>query len=157
MVDDSPTISQVLAVYTTVARMLDTAVAPVWDALDTSLPQIKVLFIVSHQGPITIGRLAQTLAVGQSTASQLVDAVSAAGYVARMSDPADGRRTLVHLTEQGAACIRELRYGASNYLETWIARLTIAERAALYNGLSALVQAASDAEIHGAGGFNAGA
>jgi DNA-binding MarR family transcriptional regulator len=60
-------------------------------------------------GPVTIGELAERLAVTQQAVSKTAAELSAAGYVRRTPDATDGRVRRVSLTERGHAAVRDAR------------------------------------------------
>jgi DNA-binding MarR family transcriptional regulator len=60
-----------------------------------------VIRAVAAEQP-TINRLAALLGVSKQAASRLVDEVQAAGFVERVTDPADRRSRRLRLTAQGA-------------------------------------------------------
>lgn len=55
----------------------------------------KALRIVTGHGPLPAGALAARLGLGASAVTALVDRLERAGYVRRVTDPADRRRVLV--------------------------------------------------------------
>ncbi len=63
-----------------------------------------VLNIVDEaDGEMTVGGLADQLAVDNSVASRMVSDCISAGYLARMASQRDGRRTVLQLTPAGLA------------------------------------------------------
>ena len=58
-------------------------------------------------GP-TVGEVAEALLVRPHTAGELVDRMSAGGFVRRVPDQADHRRVRLHLTRDGERVLREL-------------------------------------------------
>ena len=77
-----------------------------------TVPQHRLLVVISVRGPQRIGALAADLGVNQSNASRLVDRLVDQGLLARASDPEDGRASLVSLTDAGTAAldaVNELR------------------------------------------------
>ena len=54
-----------------------------------------------HATPLPLARLAELLDVTKQAAQQTVDDMEAAGLVERTADPADGRRKLLGLTDDG--------------------------------------------------------
>jgi DNA-binding MarR family transcriptional regulator len=77
-----------------------------------TVPQHRLLVVISVRGPQRIGALAADLGVNQSNASRLVDRLVDQGLLARATDPEDGRASLVSLTEAGVAAydgINDLR------------------------------------------------
>jgi DNA-binding MarR family transcriptional regulator len=57
---------------------------------------------------LNISQIAERLLIRHHTAVELVDRLGALGLVAREADPADGRRVLVHVTEEGEERLRAL-------------------------------------------------
>ena len=93
----------VAAAFMTASRALlgmslrSVAAAPV----PLTVPQHRLLVLVSSDGPRRIGALADDLGVNQSNASRLVDRLAEQGLVRRVADPADGRVSVVELTTPG--------------------------------------------------------
>jgi len=133
-------LDEIVDAYLTIAQVIKALAAPHWDGLDRSLPQLKVLFIISYKGPIAIGQIAQTLDITLPTASHLVDQIEQEGWAERVSDPADRRRSLAQLTEKGTALIQRLNFGGELPLRPWLVQLRPDQLAALHQGLVALAQ-----------------
>ncbi|MHB8491411.1 MAG: MarR family winged helix-turn-helix transcriptional regulator [Solirubrobacteraceae bacterium] len=83
-----------------------------------SLSQGAVLGRLDREGTRSIGDLAAAERVRPQSMAQTVSDLEAEGLIARRSDPADGRRTLVELTEQGLATLEQDR----RQREGWLAR-----------------------------------
>ena len=66
-----------------------------------TVPQHRLLVLVSADGPRRIGTLAADLGVNQSNASRLVARLVDQGLVRRVTDPADGRASVVEATAEG--------------------------------------------------------
>jgi DNA-binding MarR family transcriptional regulator len=58
--------------------------------------------------PTTVTELARSLGVDQPRASKLVNLAVAAGQLRRVDDPADGRRSLLRLTDSGRAHLAQV-------------------------------------------------
>jgi len=86
---------------------------------------------LSLDGDMTISEIADAVGRPLSTASRLVDGLEAAGLVGRHENPADGRSTLVGLTETGRVVVAELRLEAAAPLVERLTRLTARERKTL--------------------------
>lgn len=93
-----------------------------------TVPQHRLLVLVSSDGPRRIGALAEDLGVNQSNASRLIARLAEPGLVQRVADPADGRVFVVELTAAGRQVLdavsehrlRELRaVVAAMPPETW--------------------------------------
>jgi DNA-binding MarR family transcriptional regulator len=83
-----------------------------------SLSQSAVLGRLDREGTRSIGDLASAERVRPQSMAQTVADLEADGLIARSPDPADGRRTLVALTEQGLATLEADR----RQREGWLAR-----------------------------------
>ncbi len=57
---------------------------------------------------VAVSDIAAHLLIRHNTAVELVNRLAEAQWVQRLPDPADGRRTLVALTEQGEQVLRDL-------------------------------------------------
>lgn len=115
------------------------------DGKRSELPSASraVLQHLSWSGPLTIGEMSQHLSRAQSVVSEIVDGLEAKGLLERMRDERDRRRVLVWLTDLGQSALardREVLEGA--WVAAALARLAEADRAALFQGLRALVRAA---------------
>ena len=72
-----------------------------------------------HAEPLPLARLAELLDVTKQAAQQTVDDMEAAGLLQRSADPADGRRKLLGLTDEGRR-VRATALGVSAALEAEI-------------------------------------
>jgi len=100
-----------------------------------------VLQHLAGAGPLTIGELADHLERAQSVASEIVDHLERDGWLERIRDPRDRRRTLVWLTDAGHAQLAHERDVLSRELvSAAMAHMTEPERAALLTGMRALLR-----------------
>jgi DNA-binding MarR family transcriptional regulator len=83
-----------------------------------SLSQGAVLGRLDREGTKSIGDLAAAERVRPQSMAQTVSDLEVDGLIARRADPADGRRTLVELTEQGLQTLEQDR----RQREGWLAR-----------------------------------
>ncbi|MFZ5484763.1 MAG: MarR family winged helix-turn-helix transcriptional regulator [Pseudomonadota bacterium] len=67
--------------------------------------QVWALASIAHQTDITVSQLSQALSVHISTASNLVDKLSRAGYIERLRIEEDRRVVRLRLTQAGRALI----------------------------------------------------
>ncbi|MEI7646090.1 MAG: MarR family transcriptional regulator [Chloroflexales bacterium] len=132
----------ILEAYRAVLRALQSATIADWLDLDCSMAQLKTLFVIAREAPMSIGRVAEALQIGLPTASHLVDRLVQNGLVERISDVSDRRRTLTSLTPQGAQLCAQLREGSATHMRRWINQLAADDRAALACGLRALARVA---------------
>jgi DNA-binding MarR family transcriptional regulator len=77
---------------------LDEAVAARFGLHRTDL---RCLEIVGRGGPLSAGALAEQAGLSTSAVTSVIDRAERSGDLHRLSDPADRRRVLVEVTEQG--------------------------------------------------------
>jgi DNA-binding MarR family transcriptional regulator len=85
---------------------------------DLSLTEYDVLFNLSRYPDhrARLRDLNKQLLLTQPSVSRLVDRLSARGLVTKRTDPADGRGTIVTLTEAGYALFREVALVHSGHI-----------------------------------------
>jgi DNA-binding MarR family transcriptional regulator len=78
---------------------------PLLDDLGLTYPQYPVLNILWREDKLTVGSIAERLALESSTLTPLLKRLEAAGLLRRTRNPANERQVVVTLTDKG----RELR------------------------------------------------
>lgn len=116
-----------------------------WTDLDLTMAQVKVLFLLHHEGPLRTGHIAARLDVKLPTVTSTVDGLVRRGLVQREDDPHDRRIVLVRLTPQGSALMERLQQGRQARIVALLAQMQPHEVAALEAGLRALIRAAETA------------
>jgi DNA-binding MarR family transcriptional regulator len=80
----------------------------------------EVVWLLHHGGPCTQRELSQALKCTPRNVTGLVDALEAAGFVARSAHPTDRRATIVSLTERGTTLVagwhRDRDHGTAHLL-----------------------------------------
>jgi DNA-binding MarR family transcriptional regulator len=105
-----------------------------------SLSQGAVLGRLDREGTRSIGDLAVAERVRPQSMAQTVSDLEADGLIARHPDPADGRRTLVELTEQGVQTLERDRRQREGWLARAIAEDLSAEEQRVLTQALALLQ-----------------
>jgi DNA-binding MarR family transcriptional regulator len=105
-----------------------------------SLSQGAVLGRLDREGTRSIGDLAVAERVRPQSMTQTVSDLEADGLIARHPDPADGRRTLVDLTEQGVQTLEQDRRQREGWLARAIAEDLSAEEQQVLTQALALLQ-----------------
>lgn len=90
--------------------------APEFAALDLTMAQAKLLYVVTAGGELTMSEVAQRLGVTISTASGAVDHLVGLGLIGRSDDPANRRQVRVSVTELGHDTLERLRELSSRQL-----------------------------------------
>ncbi len=98
-----------------VARHLQAALA----LQQLSLPQYRILVLLSQGSRMSPAELADTLGVSRPTISSVIDGLVGRGFVDRQADPEDGRRQIIRFTRLG----RDALAAANEAIETRIAEI----------------------------------
>jgi DNA-binding MarR family transcriptional regulator len=96
-----------------------------------SITALASLSRLQREGPLRLTTLATAEAVSQPSMSQLVQRLERHGLVSRISDPEDGRASLVALTEPGRALLADRRDDRHRRLAELLATLPEEDAAAL--------------------------
>lgn len=110
-----------------------------------SLSQGAVLGRLDREGTKSIGDLAVAERVRPQSMTQTISDLESEGLIARRADPADGRRILVELTEQGRHTLAADRRQREGWLARAIAEdLSVSEQRVLIQALALLRRLAED-------------
>jgi DNA-binding MarR family transcriptional regulator len=89
------------------------------------------LATIERHGPLTPSELAMRERVQRPTATKLVAKLEADGWVARTADPTDGRSSLIAITPEGRALLKQLRTRKDAFLAQRLRKLPPEDRATL--------------------------
>jgi DNA-binding MarR family transcriptional regulator len=81
---------------------------PGWLAQDLTLAQVRTLFLIGHEAPLPMGRIAEILGVSVASASGIVDRLERHGLVARRHRTDDRRVVECVLSDAGGRLIDEM-------------------------------------------------
>ena len=81
---------------------------PGWLAQDLTLAQVRTLFLIAHEAPLPMGRIAEMLGVSVASASGIVDRLERHGLVVRQHRTDDRRVVDCVLTDVGRGLIDEM-------------------------------------------------
>ncbi|KUL44087.1 MarR family winged helix-turn-helix transcriptional regulator [Streptomyces regalis] len=121
-----------------------------------TLPQFRMLVVLSTRGATKLVALADLLQVAPSTAMRMVDRLIAAGLADRQTNPENRRETLLQLTEEGRRTVEDVTARRRSEIAAIVERLTPTQRLALIEALTAfneaggepLAPALDDQELH---------
>lgn len=91
-------------------NLINRLYGPVLGALGLTYPQYLAMLVLWERDGQSVGALCARLHLDTGTLSPLLKRMEASGLIARVRDPADERRVIITLTEQG----RELRDRAAH-------------------------------------------
>ncbi|QNP74923.1 MarR family transcriptional regulator [Streptomyces roseirectus] len=109
-----------------------------------TLPQFRMLVVLSTRGTTKLVTLAELLQVAPSTAMRMVDRLIAAGLADRKPNPDNRRETVLRLTEEGQRTVDEVTSRRRAEVATIVARLRPTQRLALVEALDAFNQAGGE-------------
>lgn len=107
--------------------------------VDVSQQGVALLRVLRREGRLPAAVLAAAAGMDLGAVSRQVRHLEDAGLVTRAADPADGRVTLVDLTDAGGTVAERLHAISARHLEQALAGWSPAERRALGRSLQRLV------------------
>ncbi len=102
-------IERTIEAFETFQLRLMSVHAPEFAALDLTMAQAKLLYVVTAAGELSMSEIARRLGVTVSTASGAVDHLVGLGLIGRSDDPANRRQVRVSVTELGHDTLEQLR------------------------------------------------
>ncbi|MFF5010993.1 MarR family winged helix-turn-helix transcriptional regulator [Streptomyces phaeochromogenes] len=141
--DDVRTVSRAVL---TATRLLVAVSARSLAAVEegVTLPQFRMLVVLSTRGATKLVTLADLLQVAPSTAMRMVDRLIAAGLADRQTNPANRRETLLQLTDEGRRTVEDVTARRHAEIAAIVERLTPAQRLALIEALAAFNEAGGE-------------
>ncbi|WP_432168195.1 MarR family winged helix-turn-helix transcriptional regulator [Streptomyces sp. bgisy031] len=101
-----------------------------------TLPQFRMLVVLSSRGATKLVALAELLGVAPSTAMRMVDRLIAAGLAHRHTNPDNRRETLLQLTEEGRRTVEDVTARRRQEIASIVQRLAPQQRTALIDALA---------------------
>ncbi|WP_030606389.1 MarR family winged helix-turn-helix transcriptional regulator [Streptomyces sclerotialus] len=109
-----------------------------------TLPQFRLLVVLSAHGGAKLVTVAELLGVNPSTALRMVDRLIAAGHVRREVNPHNRRETILQLTGEGRRIVEEVTARRHAEIAEIVARMPAPRRAELVAALTAFACAAGE-------------
>jgi DNA-binding MarR family transcriptional regulator len=103
-----------------------------------TMQQFRVLMLLSDDGPLPHGDLAQALGVTLASVSGLLDRLAARGLVERTTSAGDRRVRLAGLTTEGVALAEQVTTEGRNRLHALLMAVDLEALRGLERGLAAL-------------------
>lgn len=142
---DNPLVESLLSVSRSLLGIVIRSVAAAPVAV--TIPQHRVLVLLSEDEPLGIGVLAAELGVNPSNASRLCDRLERVGLVARSRSPHDRRAVLVELTDRGRRNLEEVDQRRREEIAQLVAQLDGRGTLGVVAALDAVSAAARDVEL----------
>ncbi|WNZ09881.1 MarR family transcriptional regulator [Streptomyces sp. 11x1] len=109
-----------------------------------TLPQFRMLVVLSTHGATKLVTLADLLQVAPSTAMRMVDRLIAAGLADRQTNPSNRRETVLQLTDEGRRTVEDVTGRRRTEIAGIAERLTPDQRSALVDALTAFNEAGDE-------------
>lgn len=109
-----------------------------------TLPQFRMLVVLSTRGATKLVALADLLDVAPSTAMRMVDRLIVAGLADRRINPHNRRETMLQLTDEGRSTVEEVTARRRQDLAGIVERLDPVQRLALVSALTAFNEAGGE-------------
>jgi DNA-binding MarR family transcriptional regulator len=98
---------------------------------DLGPSQTAALATVERHGPLSPSELAEIERIRRPTVTRIVRHLEQAGLIERVTDPQDGRASILSVTAEGRALLRRLRERKTAYLARRLAALDAEDRRTL--------------------------
>lgn len=142
-------IDEVTSAMLTASRLLVAISARSLAAVEdtVTLPQFRMLVVLSTQGSSKLVTLAHLLGVNPSTAMRMVDRLTAAGLISRQASPYSGREIKLDLTDTGRALVDDVTARRRAEIAAVITRMPAQHRQALVTVLRAFTDAGGEPPV----------
>jgi DNA-binding MarR family transcriptional regulator len=107
-----------------------------------SMPQFSILMQLHHKGPCGMSDISERFDISNAAASQLVEKLVQAGYLARAEDPKDRRAKLLTLNAKGQKLIAQGVEERYRWMDELMKNLSSEEKAKVNEALMILTEAA---------------
>ncbi|NUT42465.1 MAG: MarR family transcriptional regulator [Thermoactinospora sp.] len=116
-----------------------------------TLPQLRMLVVLSARGETKLVTMAEQLAVNSSTAMRMADRLAGAGLIVRTVNPGNRRETLMRLTPEGQDVVDRVNAHRREEIRAIVSRMAPEHRQALIDAMAAFNEAAGEPPADGAG------
>lgn len=144
--DEDAGVDAVTSALLTASRLLVAISARSLAAVEgaVTLPQFRLLVVLSSQGPSKLVTLAGLLEVNPSTALRMVDRLAAAGLVRRGASPDSGREVRIQVTAAGRRVVDGVTARRRAEIAEVVSRMPAGRRHTLVAALRAFTEAGGE-------------
>jgi DNA-binding MarR family transcriptional regulator len=135
---DAPDARRLTEAVTRLRRALRSSIRTDYPWETLPMAQVELLQVLAEHSPIRVSDLAARQRLAASTVSGLIGQMINSGLVARATDPADRRASVVTLTDAGRDQLTAWTRAHEQRLEQALAALAPRDRAAVVDALPAL-------------------
>lgn len=109
-----------------------------------TLPQFRLLVLLSSRGPMNLSALTEQLGILPSTGTRMIDRMVGAGLVDRQVSPVSRREIVVRLTDDGAAIVAKATQKRRREIARIVARMPERSQAELVTVLEQFNEAGGE-------------
>jgi DNA-binding MarR family transcriptional regulator len=109
-----------------------------------TLPQLRMLVLLSAHGATKLVTMAELLDVNSSTAMRMADRLAAAGLIVREVNPHNRRENLMRLTPEGRRLVDEVTARRRAEIAAIVSRMTPEQCQALISAMAAFNEAGGE-------------
>ena len=109
-----------------------------------TIPQFRLLVILSNKGPVNLATLASLLDVQPSTIGRMVDRLVSAGLIDRQPHPTSRRELVAELTTRGRKVVQKVTANRRTELARVVEKMPARERRGLVRALAAFAAAGGE-------------
>ena len=107
-----------------------------------SMPQFSILMQLHHKGACGVSNISERFDISNAAASQLVEKLVQAGYLARAEDPNDRRAKLLTLSAKGQKLMAQGVEERHLWMDELVKNLSADEKVKVSEALTILTEAA---------------
>jgi DNA-binding MarR family transcriptional regulator len=109
-----------------------------------TLPQFRVLVVLSSAGPTRMGVVAERMGVVPSTFSRFIDRMVAGGWVERASSPDSRREVLIELTSSGRSLVDKVTERRREGISAILSSMTAEQQDSVQDAFQSFADAAGE-------------
>jgi len=111
---------------------------------EVTLPQFRILVLLSAHGPLRTGTVAERAGVHPSTLSRTSDRLVKGRWIRRITNPDSRREVLLELTSKGVRLVADVTTRRAQELDAILVRVPIRQRQRVFEGFAAFSSAAGE-------------
>jgi len=111
-----------------------------------SMPQFSILMQLHHKGSCGVSDISERFDISNAAASQLVEKLVQAGYLARAEDPKDRRAKLLTLNAKGQKLMAQGVEERHRWMDELVKNLSSEEKSKVSEALTILTEKAKEVD-----------
>jgi DNA-binding MarR family transcriptional regulator len=146
---DAANVDEMTSAILTASRLLVAIAARSLEAVEetVTLPQFRMLVVLSTRSPATLVALAQLLDVNPSTAMRMVGRLASVGLIDKQSSPRSGREISIELTLAGRTLVDDVTARRRTQIAAIVARMPATHRLAMVEALRTFTDAGGEPPV----------